>query len=170
MRIAPTINAQHRHPGQAVSPKFAGELKFTGEKEKQFITEQLHKQLSKADEQGDLVELGKIEEMATSGDRKKVAQHMIDSRKSPRKLTQWINNQVMKLGIEKRTGQKPSMADKKFADNNPHGFTDADFVSAEQLAAPGTPDFKAQAKDILDNDLRGSIHEFLVEKGFSSKP
>jgi hypothetical protein len=72
---------------------------------------------------------------------------------------------VAKLGIEKRTGQKPSMTDKKFADNNIHHFTDDDFVSAEQLAAPGTDKFKINAKDILDNDLRGSIHEFLVEKG-----
>lgn len=161
MRILPTLNAQARQPAKTANPMFAGE------KEKKFITDQLHKYLSTKDEQGDLVELGKIEEMATSGDRKLIAKHMIESRKSERKLTQWINNQVAKLGIEKRTGQKPNMTDKKFADNNPHQFTDDDFVSAEQLAPPGTDEFKTNARDILDNDLRGSIHEFLVEKGHS---
>ncbi len=161
IRIAPTLNAQYRQLTRTVNPKFAGE------KERQFIKEQLHKQLSTDDERGDLVELSQIEKLATSGDRKQISQHIVQARKSDRKLTDWINKQVAKLGIEKRTGQKPSMVDKKFADHNPHGFTDADFVSAEQLAAPGTEDFKAQAKDILDNDLRGSIHGFLVEKGYS---
>lgn len=161
MRISPTLNIQYRQPAKAAN------LMFGGVQEQKFIKAQLQKHLSTVDEQGDLLELGKIEEMATSGDRKLIAQHIIDARKSGRKLTQWINNQVAKLGIEKRTGQKPSMTDKKFADNNTHHFTDEDFVSAEQLAKPGTDEFKINAKDILDNDLRGSIHEFLVEKGHS---
>lgn len=161
MRISPILNTPARQPAKAAN------LLFSGVQEQKFIKSQLQKHLSPDDEQGDLLELGKIEEMATSGDRKLIAQHMKDARKSERPLTQWINNQVAKLGIEKRTGQKPSMTDKKFADNNPHHFTDEDFVSAEQLAEPGTDAFKTNAKEILDIDLRGSIHEFLVEKGHS---